>query len=413
MNISKVFNNQNVLSNDKNLANVSLERYSEIATKYYNIFNWKDEDIKEYLKEVVTEMLKPKGVCDYININMGNKEKAKNIYFGKNYNNIEYVYDLASITKTFLGIIYIYLMEKGYVYLDKEIGFYSNKYVNIKSLIIKDVLSYNVNLKTTRRIDTCKTYEEANSILELIYGHYSPMPIYSDLPSIILAELLIDITKKDFSTWIDELIIKPLELKNTHWRYDKIKSVNCVEYNNEVWLIDGNILPVTNIMALPHDPKARILSNNGTRLCGNAGLFSSASDMGIIARYILSEGIVTKNGLKKMINGNGWDNKSDKQSYGFLCYRKYANKVQSEVYEMLSDGTIATSGYTGCYFFLDIVNDVFGFIGANRLTQAITRVVNTEIGNDPLVILNYKDNRDYVYKRDKLKNMISEMSLCF
>lgn len=370
------------------------------------------------IEKLVYQLILPDGICPGLSVAFGDATKCFQKQIGTDGDNKMLdgttLFDLASITKFFLAIIYLKLHEKEIVNVNDSIETYSEKYVNIGSLIIADLLSYNVKLSTRKRIDMCDSFEEANSMIYEIQGSYSDIQLYSDMPSIVLAKLLHDATGKTFGDWMQKIIIEPLRLYDTGWDYNFLERKKCCSYDNEMWIIDGQVVNKYNPLGIPNDPKARILSNGGKELNGNAGLFSSTNDIIKIAQALINGEILSQESILALSEGNGWDRMGEKQSFGYQCYRKYFDINQTEVPFFLSNNAIATSGFTGCYLMIDPINRVFAFIGGNRLNNCVSKCnseVKEENGYFILNGMRYRSSVNYVYQRDCLRDCICARAL--
>lgn len=370
------------------------------------------------IEKLIYQLILPDGICPGLSVAFGDGENyfQKQIGFDGSDKLLDNttLFDLASVSKFFLAIIYLKLQERNIISISKSIDTYSEKYINIGNLSISDLLSYNVQLRTSKRIDMCDSFEEAVSILYEIEGSYSDIQVYSDMPSIVLAELLLDATGKTFGNWLQEIVIKPLNLNDTGWNYEFLSGKHCCSYGNEMWIINNQIVEKDNPIGLPNDPKARILSNEGKELSGNAGLFSSTNDIIKIAQALLNCKILSQESLLALAEGSGWEKAGEKQSFGYQCYRKYSDEKQTEVPLFLSNHAIAASGFTGCYLMLDPVNKIFAFIGGNRLNGCVSKCnskVQEESGDIILNGMRYRSSVDYVYKRDCLRNCICDKAI--
>ena len=389
--------------------------YSEMYEKYKVLLDATEEDKKKLIHGFVEESIKnivdDKQLSTGIAFVCGNDMYSFSYAWGEdgNGNLIDEttLFDIASITKLFLSIVYMKLWEMKKISLDWTIAEISSRFQNISKLKLKDLLSYTVSLTTSKRLDDCISAEEALSILGEIQGEKSDKQIYSDMPSMVLAELLVDITGKNFGQWIEDLFIKPLNLKNTHWDFDVLIKHNCVNYDEEHLIVQNEVKTLYNPCGKVHDPKARLISETTNKLCGNAGLFISYEDMSKIAQALVRGKIIGIETWKKMVIGAGWDKCSDRETYGYICYRKYKNKKQSEVHFPMSGYALAMTGYTGTYLMLDCINKTFVFIGGNRLRNRIAKVV----GENTIADLPYIYTKDFVYERDLLKDIGSEITL--
>lgn len=367
----------------------------------------------EHIRELMNNLCIPKGMCDGIGVCFGTKKKSVSECLDeRNSNSIfdsDTIFDLASVTKLFLAIVYLKLVEERQVCLDKTIRDYTDRFPNICDIKLCHILSFNVELHTDKRIDKCVDRSEAVSVLNEIKGSYIDKPVYSDMPSMILGELLTDISGKDFGTWIDELFIIPLGLKNTVWK-DVYRYKNKVcSYENEKWYVDGMLYEKNNPVAIVNDPKSRILGDQSKLLCGNAGLFSSINDLKTISQALLCERIISKKSLKEIAEGSGWSVRGEKQSFGFQCYRKDLDPIQTEVPLQASQYAIASVGFTGIYWMLDIEKECYIIIAGNKLRNCVSKVSprSERFGNRILIDgKEYLCSINYVFQRDELRDYI-------
>lgn len=369
--------------------------------------------IDEKYKKLIDEIVNEKKYSTGISVAFGNFQNKRTYFLGTNGNGKDIskdtLFDLASITKLFLAVVYLKLQEIGRVDLGKCVSFYSPRFVNVGTVRIEQLLSYNVHLETDSRIDKCKDFRQAIELLENVKFKDIQGQEYSDIPAMVLSELLKDITGKSFGDLFDKYIKKPIGLTKTTWKYNEMDLLNCCSYENEKWLVNNVICKKNNPIGLVNDPKARIISNSN-ELCGNAGLFMNTDDLTKFCDALMSEKILNKDSLNKLVEGAGRSLCSDKQTYGYLCYRKYNNPVQTEVPLFMSDNAIASAGFTGCYLLIDFDNKVFVFIGANKLNSRISKVLES----DDKIFKNTGEEiitTDYVYKRDDLRDELCRLCI--
>lgn len=375
----------------------------------------------EKIQNRVDEILLPKGVSSVCSICYGNKNNETLLHYFCEKNEYEDpIFDLASITKLFLALIFIKLDGKEFgekkLSLENKIGYYSEDlFPNISKLRICDLLSFNVLIQTEDRLDDCKQYDEAFSELKDIRGENSINQIYSDMPMLVLAELLYEITGKRFHLWVKEIMIEPLGLTSTFWNYDRKLLSRCIFYENEMRVRkDGTVVTKTNKRGVVNDSKAFILSDECKNLCGSAGLFSSMTDISKIAKALLNEEIVSLQSLIKVVVATGWNKESRSNSFGYGCYRKHRDELQSEIPFILSPYTIAMSGFTGCYLAIDLLNEVYIFIGTDRLSNCISKSESECKEENGRILINgryYSSSVSFPYKRNDLRNLIAEISL--
>lgn len=370
------------------------------------------------LNPLIQRLIRPGGVCPGISIAYGTHKESRVFQYGTDgtkggLSDIT-LFDLASVTKLFLSIVYMRLLEYGIVDFHRKISDYTDVYANIGDVTVSELLSFNVLLKTDRRVDACSSFDEGWQLIHNIEGQKCKRQVYSDMPAIVLGDLIEIITGKSFGAWLNELIIKPFNLSNTGWTTDFLLSRPVVSYEGESWLTSSGIENIGNRIGRVNDQKAYILSGNMRHLCGHAGLFSSTEDITVFCQNLLNERIISRVSMNKMVEGAGWNNNAEQQSFGYMCYRKYLDEIQTEVPLFMSDYAFASSGYTGCYLFIDPEHDVFVFIGGNRLNSCVSKNNTDIIEKDGCFEVNgvkYRSSVNYVYQRDALKNELCKMAL--
>lgn len=382
------------------------------------MLNNRRETLIKEIKGEVQKLILPIGVSQGMSIAVGNECDAWIMHQGTDGNGHDLtdntLYDLASITKLFVAIIYMKLVETGKVNLSKSVGEYSTRFKNISSLKLEDILAYKVKLYTVKRIDECVNYEEAFDNFLNVEGQACDIQSYSDIPSMVLAELLVEITGETFAVWIEKVFDIPLGLDELCWNYSNIENKKCISYKNEKWLIENKLILKENPVGIVNDPKSRILTNGNNRLCGNAGLFCSTKDIVKIVQALLAEKIISKRSMLALAEGSGWSARGVNQSFGFFCYRKYDDKRQSEVPLILSRCAIAVSGFTGCYLMIDVLNGIYVYIGGNRLNDCISRNQSQISEENGYIFYDnkiYRSSVNYVYQRDRLRDVLCELAL--
>ena len=75
------------------------------------------------------------------------------------------IFDLASITKIFTSFSILLLEQRGNLSIYDEVIKYDPRFKNLKGITLFDLLTFQVPLKTTKRIDGVKSREEAEELL--------------------------------------------------------------------------------------------------------------------------------------------------------------------------------------------------------------------------------------------------------
>lgn len=319
--------------------------------------------------------------------------------------------DIASVSKLFTTIVMMHLVEDNIINPDNTVGIYSEKFANLSNVRIGDILSYRELLKTDGRITDNDDVIVLRNAVYNIKTEHSSQQVYSDIPTLFLGFFIEEVTGKSLSNWIMNLIVEPLGLERIC--FNRTEDLNIMDYSGEMNLINDKLCKVNNEKGVVHDPKARAFAQHNI-FCGHAGILISTKEITKVFQALLTYKIVKKETIYRFIEGDGWIEDNDRQSFGYLCYRKFSNKRQSEIYEGMSKYSMAYTGFTGTYVCLDFENSCFVFIGGNRVNNRITRIVNCKkkYGNKILIDgQEYVNSSKYVYEKDILRDELSRMAL--
>ena len=304
-------------------------------------------------------------------------------------------------------------MSRLFLDFQKNLVYYcGNKFANIKEITLNELLHFNCNLMTEKRITECDYNDALNQLYNIKQGKVEK-PIYSDMPALILGITFQDIFGIDFGSFINKEIIERLSLENTFWGENERNTDNFMNYDNEMVIRNGQLISHSQKPLVVNDKKAEILSDNGKYLCGNAGLFSTAEDMSKIGKAIISRKLLSDESLMTIATGS---DECFKQRFGFLSYSKSPDEMLSEIYHKMSDNAFAMSGFTGTYFMIDPIKNCYLFIGGNKLNNRVTFTDNQDLIFDDNKILfdnqTYFYTKNYVYMRDNLRNKCCDFLLC-
>ena len=210
--------NEEILKNYKNNINVD-----ELLNE--NI------DINDYIKyeynRIMLEWQKKYYMFDLpsgmISIKINDEEYYVNVG-GTNYDE-NTIFDIASITKFYTEFILFEVLEDYKLNINTKIGDISKNYNIIKDLSIMDLISFNNTYRTIGDTRDCQSKQEALKVLRTSYilkekeGYY----LYTDLPIMILTDIIEVYTHHSYKELFDKYIIKKYNLSNT---YLKINNKN-------------------------------------------------------------------------------------------------------------------------------------------------------------------------------------------
>ena len=193
------------------------------------------------------------------------------------------LFDIASLTKviaTTAAIMKLY--EQNRLALDDKVVQYLPEFkgpnqaqTDIKaSLTIKQLLSHTSGLPPDNFV---YTWKQIFATPVVVYP--DQREIYSDLNFVLLAKIVERISQQSFSSYVDEQVFKPLQMKDTYFKPNRKQRIRAVP--TEYWLSQDKFFK-----GVVHDPTARYLGG----VAGNAGLFSTASDLARFAQMMLNDG---------------------------------------------------------------------------------------------------------------------------
>ena len=196
------------------------------------------------------------------------------------------LFDIASMTKFYTQIVVYNLINEGLFKRSDRIKDLDNSFADLGDVTVGDILTFGVEFNTPRIdaqeniLDAMKALHQAKSVQ---IGKYD----YNDIGMMIMKEVVETLTKKTFAQLVDEYIIAPLQLKNTHLIVPEEKRL----------LITGSL---NGNLGLPSDLKA-CLSKDG--YSGHAGVFASYDDIMTMMQAAKS-GIILPNNEDTYTPGN-------------------------------------------------------------------------------------------------------------
>lgn len=266
-------------------------------------------------------------------------------------NDIDTLYDLASLTKVISTVTIIFrLIEKNVLNIDDKVSKFLPRF-KYDDITIYDVLTHTSGLPADYRTKDIITYDEAlgklfSSDKETEKGVF----VYSDLDYILLGLIIEKVCNKKLDIVFEEEVAIPLEMSSTGFKPKNKKNVAPTEITKNRGLVCGFV----------HDEKA--FSMNG--VAGHAGLFSNVNDLTNFCKMILNDGIY--NG-KKYLEKNTidiWfhplvDNDQFKRSFSWFVGDN-PNVIEGE-------NSISFSGFTGPSISIDREKNVAIVLLANRV----------------------------------------------
>ncbi len=283
-------------------------------------------------------------------------------------------------------------------------------------------MSFQKAVSTDARVDTQDSSEAALS--QLFHAKPSPRPerrYYTDMGAMILKYVIESASEQDYFSYLRDHILSPLGMTHTFASVPAALRSKTVCYNFERRILpDGRkVLDTDCPVGTVHDPKARVISRDGSDLCGHAGLFSTIGDMTQLAQGLLNGCILSRPLLAEIgKNRTGYLLPDGTYTHylGYLCYAKHPIQTYSEVPQCFTEGTIALNGFTGNHFSVDPNQNMFMIHLSNRIHNRVTVATGRPDPNNHLESVVWDDGKEYpvsqnyVYYKDKhLKNPIGEI----
>jgi len=308
------------------------------------------------------------------------------------------VYDIASLTKVVGTTLATMLMvERGTVRLDAPVvqyyPFWSGEGAK-RQVTVRHLLTHTAGLPAGLSLGSVQGGRDgrlARAASARLVAAPGARMIYSDVSMIVLGALLEQASGRKLDALFDEEIFAPLGLRETLFNprapgprriaLDRIAPTE-LRPSGRARHLQGEV----------HDPAAFALDN----ITGNAGLFSSARDLAVVAQLLLDrakgrgEGLVNPMTVGEFIRswqggrGLGWD---------------VPWSAASGAGEYFSRQAFGHTGYTGTSIWIDPDRDIFVVLLTNRvnpsasntrhvpLRRAIHDAINLSITDQPIAPL--------------------------
>lgn len=262
---------------------------------------------------------------------------------------IHTMYDLASLTKVVSATTAImYLYDRGLIKLDDKVSQYLPEFEGgaKNNVTIQHLLTHTSGLPSGRSLPSNAIYIARELVMKTSLRH-SPGSHYeySDLSMILLGMISEKITHMPLDEFTRDSIFTPLKMTNTMYTPDE-------SFNDR-------IAPTLNVKGQVHDPMASALGG----VAGNAGLFSTATDLAIFAQMMLNKGKVDSvQFLKPETVELFTKNITQDRALGWQTCARGSYGCGS-----LSKQAFGHTGYTGTSMWIDPTSDTFIIVLTNRV----------------------------------------------
>ena len=290
------------------------------------------------------------------------------------------LFDLASLTKLFTALTVLRLREEGLLTLERPVTDYAPQFAGLSEISVETLLTFGVALKTPSRIDDQPDREAGLSqLFHVAASSHGAGRIYSDMHAMVLKYVIEGASGEAYFDCLQRRILRPLGMTDTYASVppaQRWRAASCdLEHriSGDSWQVRTGIEPGT-----VHDPKARLLSQEGRDLCGHAGLFSTRADLVRFCQGVLKLDVVSPESLRLMarnrtghpLPGGGYT-----QYLGCQCYVKHPQQYFSEIPVYMSDQAFGLSGFTGHHLAIDPERGVFSLFLGDRVLNRLTVLV--------------------------------------
>jgi len=280
---------------------------------------------------------------------------------------LETRFDLASLSKSVVTTIAVLqLVEQGKLTLDTPAAEWlpelaQGRGTRLKRAItIRQLLLHSSGLPT---VTPLSDFENAREVAIATMLSAAPVSspgqrfLYSDVGFIALGDLVARVSGLDLASYARQHIFAPLGM--THSGYTLPPEQRSEAAPTELGVErDGQW-----IRGVVHDPRAFRLGGEA----GNAGVFSTADDLGRLARALLNDGaldgqrILTPQAVRRMTEPHFIG--SDVRALGWDMDSRYSNNGG----DLLSAQAYGHGGYTGTSLWIDPVQNLFVVLLSNRV----------------------------------------------
>lgn len=242
------------------------------------------------------------------------------------------IFDIASITKLFTMLTTLKLVEQKRLKLSDNLKDISNQFH--LDITIKDLLTFNKSIVTNGRLDevTDRSINEQRLHQAKIENNDFK---YSDIPYIILGEIIQEKTGSSIDELIQQEITKPLQMTETTYGVSKDKQDRIVG-SQQIYHPEAEQIKA-------FDPKAKNLEP-----IASAGLFSTTEDMKKLGTYLVN----LPNGTMKELLHQATTPIAN-HNRGMAVYTRNNDCILTRVFTPATSSAGAIVGHSGTYFCFD------------------------------------------------------------
>ena len=274
------------------------------------------------------------------------------------------IFDLASLTKPIVtATLIMRLVEDGVVKLNAPIQNYLPEFIQ-SQVTISHLLTHTSGLPAWRATYLeSKTKDGIINYLSQISSDYptGTQVVYSCLGYILLGKLLERLTGEPLDALAQKWIFQSLKMNETRYNPPSVWTDRCAATE------DSNSFEKRMVNYQPHDWREGIIvgevhDENAHFLggvSGNAGLFSTATDIGKFCQMLIDggESVLTTESINQI---------ASVQTMGL-------NELRSIGWIILEDGSLYHTGFTGTSIRVNIERKLYAILLTNRVHPAASR----------------------------------------
>ncbi len=286
------------------------------------------------------------------------------------------LFDLASLTKLFTGLLVMRLNAEGRLDLTRPVTDYAPQFAHLDGVSVDQTLGFEIALTTSGRVDTQKTPDAARRLLFDIRPGEVTGRAYSDMHAMVLKHVIEGAAGEDYAALLEKCILCPLGMADTFLTVPESRRRDCVSCNGEHRIERGRYILRSDVLpGTPHDPKARALYPEPS---GHAGIFSTRGDLVKLCQGLLRGDVIPRESLIAMSRNRTGHLRPDgtwQQYLGAQCYVKHPIQRHSEVPPYESEQAVSLSGFTGHHLSVDAGTGVFALFLGSRAQNRVTVLI--------------------------------------
>ena len=284
------------------------------------------------------------------------------------------LYDLASVTKVVATTAALMvLVDRGRVRLDAPVATYVPEFngAGTSVITVRQLLTHTSGLRADLTVDTIRGARDAAALLGVVYAETPRIPVgsrvvYSDVNAVLLGEVVRRASGVPLDSFVAHEVFTPLGMTQTG--FHPARAVLSRTAPTGVW--HGH--PVAGVV---NDPTAAKLGG----MSGNAGVFSTATDVARFAQFMLRRGmnasgarIVRAATVDTFITRAAWfGGKSEARALGWQAVP--TGEEVSSAGTRFGVHSFGHTGWTGTSLWIDPDRGVFVVLLTNRAYQPRAR----------------------------------------